>query len=77
MAKANHHGPSNPGTGKAQAAALEREKKSKQRAADKAALQSYAERCKKRQEEREKRAERVAELRQLDAKKKAIRRKFQ
>lgn len=76
MAK-NHHGPANPNAGKAQAKQLEAEKKTRQRAADKAALQSYAERCKRQQEARAKRAERVAELHQLDLKKKAIRRKYQ
>lgn len=77
MAKKPHHGPAKPNTGKAQARQLEAEKKAKQRAADKAALQSYEQRCKKQQEAREKRAVRVAELRQIDAKKRQIRSKYQ
>ena len=77
MAKKNHHGPSNPGTGKTQAKQLEAEKRAKQRAADAAHLKTYAERCKRQQEAREKRAIRVAELQKLSAKKAAIRRKYQ
>ena len=75
MAK-NHHGPTSPNTGKAQAVELEAEKKAQKRAADKAALKVFEERCKKQAIKREARAERTEELRQLTAKKKAIAKRY-
>ena len=62
---------------KRQVQALEAEKKAAQRRADAGALKVYEQRCKERSIKREARAERTAELRQMDAKKAAIRRKYQ
>ena len=55
---------------------IEADQKAAQKAADKGALEVFAERIKKQAEKRKKIDKRVAELHQLDLKKQAIRRQY-
>lgn len=78
---AERHGWESPAKAKAagrvQVRRAEAERKAAQRAADKASFKAYEEHCREHQAKREARAQRIQEMRQIDAQRAQIRRKYQ